>query len=81
LEVQYKWTFPILSGRGAAADHKYIGQILGRRWTTAIAQVITIIGATLQASSHGLGQMITARVITGIGIGQLTATVPVWSVS
>lgn len=57
-----------------------LGQALGRKRTTAIGQVITIVGAVLQATSFGLGQMITARVITGVGIGLLTATVPVWAV-
>ena len=42
--------------------------------------VITIVGAALQASSYGLAQMITARIITGVGVGLLTATVPVWAV-
>lgn len=57
------------------------GEKLGRKKTTVIAEIITIIGATLQATSYGLGQMITARIITGIGAGQITATVPVWAVS
>lgn len=57
------------------------GQILGRRKTVFLGQVITMIGAALQASSYGLGQMIAARVITGVGIGHITSTVPVWSVS
>ena len=58
-----------------------VGQVLGRKWTTAIGQMITIVGAILQATSFGLGQMIAARVISGVGIGLITATVPVWSVS
>ncbi|RFU25014.1 hypothetical protein B7463_g11324, partial [Scytalidium lignicola] len=68
-----------VSKRVPVADDQNTGQLLGRRWTTAIGQVIIIIGAALQASSHGLGQMITARVITGVGMGQVTATVPVWN--
>ena len=56
------------------------GQKLGRKKTTVAAQLVTIVGATLQATSYGLGQMITARVVTGIGVGMLTATVPVWTV-
>ena len=57
-----------------------IGQALGRKWTTAIGQIITIAGAIMQATAFGLSQMIAARVITGFGIGLITATVPVWSV-
>lgn len=44
-----------------------LGQVLGRRVTTAIGQVVTIIGAALQATSFSLGQMIAARIITGVG--------------
>lgn len=56
------------------------GQRLGRKRTTALGQAVTITGATIQAASYGLGQMITARIITGVGVGILTATVPIWSV-
>ena len=57
------------------------GNILGRKKTIVVGQVVTIIGAALQASSHGLAQMIVARVVTGFGVGHLTSTVTVWSVS
>ena len=57
------------------------GERLGRKKTTIVGQAITIIGAALQASSYSLGQMIAARVISGIGVGLLTATVPIWTVS
>jgi MFS family permease len=53
------------------------GQTLGRKRTTAVGQIFAILGAALQASSSNLGQMIAARVISGIGVGQITATVPV----
>lgn len=71
---------PIHSLFRPCANIHVIGQKLGRRKTTALGQIITIIGAVLQATSYNLGQMIAARVITGGGVGLLTATVPVWTV-
>lgn len=37
-----------------------------------------IIGATIQASSFSIGQLIPARLITGFGNGMNTSTVPMW---
>jgi MFS family permease len=67
--------------RSQAKSNYAAGQRLGRKKTTAVGQAITIIGAILQATSYGLGQIITGRVVTGLGVGILTATVPVWTVS
>ncbi|KAH8692362.1 general substrate transporter [Talaromyces proteolyticus] len=55
------------------------GQMLGRKWTTAIGQIITIVGSALQASSYSVAQIIVGRIVTGFGLGIITATVPVWS--
>ncbi|KAL4894080.1 general substrate transporter [Aspergillus ambiguus] len=56
----------------------YFGNRLGRRKTIFMAAIITIIGELLQTSSYGIIQFSLGRVILGIGIGQLSATVPVW---
>ena len=37
-----------------------------------------ILGATLQASSFGRIQLILARLVTGVGNGLNTCTIPVW---
>lgn len=55
-----------------------IGDILGRRKTIFLAACLVIIGTTLQATPFSLAQMIVARVVTGLGVGALTATVPMW---
>ncbi len=51
-----------------------IGDILGRRKTIFGAACVIIIGVIIQASSFSLGQLIAARVITGLGVGAFTAT-------
>lgn len=37
-----------------------------------------VIGATLQASAFSLPHLIVGRIITGIGNGMNTSTVPTW---
>lgn len=39
---------------------------------------VLIIGATLQTASFGIPQLIVGRIITGLGNGVNTSTVPVW---
>lgn len=55
-----------------------IGDILGRRRTIFLAACIIIIGTILQATPFSLAQLIVARIITGLGVGAFTATVPMW---
>jgi MFS family permease len=59
----------------------FTGQYFGRRMTLAIGQVFIIIGALMQCTSFGLTQMIIARIVTGFGMGHVTATCPIWAVS
>ncbi|GIJ92497.1 hypothetical protein Asppvi_001775 [Aspergillus pseudoviridinutans] len=54
------------------------GDRLGRRKTIFLASIIAIIGQLLQTSSYGIIQFTLGRVILGIGVGQLSATVPVF---
>ncbi|KIW02625.1 hypothetical protein, variant 2 [Verruconis gallopava] len=56
----------------------WVGDIFGRRKTIFIGSSIMIIGATLQCSSFSLAQLIVGRVITGVGNGLNTSTVPTW---
>ncbi|KAL3602998.1 hypothetical protein FPOAC2_07315 [Fusarium poae] len=56
----------------------FIGDILGRRRIVFIAGCIVIVGVAIQSSAFSLGQLIAARIITGLGVGALTATVPMW---
>lgn len=39
---------------------------------------ILIVGATIQTTSYGIPQMIVGRIVTGLGNGINTSTVPVW---
>ena len=54
------------------------GQKLGRRWTLAVGQVFIILGALLQTTAFGLPQMIVGHIVTGFGMGHVTATCTVW---
>ncbi|KAI8337009.1 general substrate transporter [Chlamydoabsidia padenii] len=62
---------------GALSTGK-IGDMLGRRRTIRYGCLILIIGAILQTASVNVGMMIAARIITGIGNGMNTATIPVY---
>ncbi|KAK5942697.1 hypothetical protein PMZ80_005263 [Knufia obscura] len=56
----------------------WIGDILGRRKTIFLGSAIMVIGATLQASAFDLSHFIIGRVVTGLGNGMNTSTVPTW---
>lgn len=61
-----------------ALTTSYSGDIVGRRKNIFMGAIIMTVGAILQASTFGLPQFIVARVVTGIGNGFITATVPMW---
>ncbi|KAF7114907.1 hypothetical protein CNMCM5793_000677 [Aspergillus hiratsukae] len=56
----------------------FIGDILGRRRMIFVAGSTALVGITLQATPFTLAQLIVARVITGLGVGAFTATVPMY---
>jgi MFS family permease len=56
----------------------WIGDWLGRRKTIFVGSAIMVVGATLQTSAFSLGHLIAGRIITGIGNGMNTSTVPSW---
>lgn len=55
-----------------------LGDMLGRKNTIRVGCTILIIGAILQTATQNLAMTIVARIITGIGNGMNTATVPVY---
>ncbi|KAJ9113733.1 hypothetical protein QFC20_001758 [Naganishia adeliensis] len=60
----------------------FIGERLGRRWMMLIGGFImiigTVIGVTAFGPHWGFGQFIVSRVVTGVGNGMNTATIPSW---
>ncbi|KAI1846377.1 hypothetical protein JX266_007582 [Neoarthrinium moseri] len=56
----------------------FIGNPLGRRRMIMLGTSIMVVGAILQASATTLEQFIIGRIITGIGNGGNTSTVPTW---
>lgn len=56
----------------------WLGDMLGRKKMIFVGSAIMVVGATLQCSSFQLGQLIAGRIITGVGNGMNTSTVPTW---
>lgn len=56
----------------------FVGNPLGRRKTIFCGCVTMATGALLQATAFSLPHLIIARVITGVGNGMNTSTVPTW---
>ncbi|KAJ5594597.1 General substrate transporter [Penicillium hispanicum] len=56
----------------------FLGDRLGRRRTIFLAGCIAIVGIIIQATPFALGQLIAGRVITGLGVGGFTATIPMY---
>ena len=54
----------------------FLGELLGRRRAIILAMVLISIGAVLQAASFGLAELFLGRVITGLGTGMKSSTVP-----
>jgi MFS family permease len=61
-----------------ALSNLYVGDKLGRRHTITLGGLIMIIGAILQTAAVDYAMMLVARVITGLGNGLLTSTVPAY---
>ncbi|ORX35673.1 general substrate transporter [Kockovaella imperatae] len=61
-----------------ALSNLYIGDRLGRRHTITLGGFIMIAGAILQTAAVDYGMMLGARVVTGLGNGLLTSTVPAY---
>ena len=54
------------------------GDRIGRKKSIFIGVIIMILGALLQATSYSRGQMMFARVVSGVGMGFVNSTVPVY---
>ncbi|EPQ59772.1 general substrate transporter [Gloeophyllum trabeum ATCC 11539] len=65
-----------IGGAVGALAVMFIGAILGRRRTIQVGCVLVVVGAILQATSSTLGQLIAGRLVTGLGVGIQTTTVP-----
>jgi MFS family permease len=55
-----------------------IGDLLGRRRMIWLAMAFIVVGATLQSSAYTLGHLIAGRIITGLGTGIDSSTVPMY---
>lgn len=56
----------------------WLGDRLGRRRTIVLGGVIMIVGAILQTTSFSYAQLVVARIVTGVGNGLNTSTVPAY---
>lgn len=56
----------------------FIGDILGRRRMIWLAMAFIVVGATLQCSAFHISHLIIGRVITGLGTGIDSSTVPMY---
>lgn len=54
----------------------FIGEKLGRRWTIWVAMAFVMVGTALQISAFHVGHLIVGRIVTGMGTGLKTSTVP-----
>jgi len=56
----------------------FYGEVFGRRRTIMLGCTVLCVGAAIQTASFGIPQLIVGRIITGLGTGMNTSTVPVW---
>ncbi|KIJ68894.1 hypothetical protein HYDPIDRAFT_80555 [Hydnomerulius pinastri MD-312] len=59
-----------------ALSSLWIGDRLGRRRTIMLGGTIMMIGAVLQTTSYSYAQLVVARIVTGLGNGLNSSTVP-----
>ncbi|KKA24854.1 hypothetical protein T310_1122 [Rasamsonia emersonii CBS 393.64] len=55
-----------------------VGESLGRRKSIATGSTIMIVGAILQATAYSRAQLIVGRIVSGIGMGFINSTTPVF---
>lgn len=55
-----------------------IGMPLGRRNCILLGDLFVIVGASIQATSYSVAQIIVARLLCGIGIGFISCSVPTY---
>lgn len=54
------------------------GEAIGRKKSIGTGVVIMIIGAMLQATAYTRAHMVVARIVSGVGMGFINSTVPVF---
>jgi len=54
------------------------GEQIGRKKSIGIGVIIMIIGALLQATAYTRAHLIVARIVSGVGMGFINSTVPVF---
>jgi MFS family permease len=57
---------------------QFFKENIGRKKCIGAGAVVMIAGAILQATAYSRAQMIVARVVSGIGMGGINSTVPVF---
>lgn len=53
-----------------------VGEKLGRRMTIWFAMVWVVVGTCLQASAFQIAHLVIGRIVTGVGTGLKTSTIP-----
>lgn len=61
-----------------ALSNLWVGDKIGRKHTIALGGLIMTVGAILQTTAFTYAHMLVARVVTGVGNGLLTSTVPAY---
>ncbi|GAD94727.1 hexose carrier protein [Paecilomyces variotii No. 5] len=56
----------------------FLSEPIGRKKSMYIGVGIQIVGTILQVTAKTIGHLIVGRIITGIGVGIMTAVVPTW---
>lgn len=56
----------------------FLGDRLGRKRLILSFAALTVVGVVIQVSSFHVAQLAVGRIVTGVGVGGLTATIPVW---
>lgn len=56
----------------------WLGNALGRRRVIFLGTAIMVVGAVMQAASFSLAHLVAGRILTGVGNGLNTSTVPTW---
>jgi MFS family permease len=51
------------------------GERLGRRWMIMLGCAILTVGAAIQTAAYGVPQIISGRIVAGLGNGMNTATI------
>jgi sugar porter (SP) family MFS transporter len=61
-----------------ALSTMYFGDKLGRRKLIFIGAFVMMVGGVIQSCAYTVAHLTVARIVTGLGNGFITATVPIW---